>query len=93
MAEHECVVGIIHVCDDSELTTVAGLREHIADRIRRNRDLLELGVVAAWMFRKEWSLKDYADKRKSTNLTQFDFCPECGKRIDWAAIRKEADGK
>lgn len=87
MATHECIIGFIRM-DDSELITVSGLREHVADRIRHNNELKELGIVSDWMYRKEWTIKDYADKRKNTNLTRFDFCPECGNRIDWATIRR-----
>lgn len=29
-----------------------------------------------------------AVNRKSTNLTRFDFCPYCGKKIDWKEIRE-----
>ena len=88
MENHECVIGLIRVADDSEPTTVRGLQEHIAYRVSHNKEMKELGIVADWMFCKEWTIKDYTDKRKNTNLTRFDFCPECGKRIDWAAIRR-----
>ena len=39
----------------------------------------------------EWlhTLKQYADRRRSTDLTRFSFCPDCGKRIDWKSIAKE----
>ena len=30
-----------------------------------------------------YNLKDYYDRRKSTNLTRFNFCPMCGKKIIW----------
>ena len=36
-----------------------------------------------------YSFKDYCDKRKSTNLTRFEFCPYCGKKIDWKKIKNE----
>lgn len=86
---HECVIGLLHYCEDSELATVSKVKENIADRARSNRQMRELGVETNWLYKKEWSLRDYADRRKSTNLTRFDYCPECGKAIDWKAIRKE----
>ena len=89
MAEHECIVGLLNNCETPELATVSAVREYVADSVRYNQQLKDMGIVSVWLYRKEWALKDYADKRKSTNLTRFDFCPECGKRIDWAAIRKE----
>ena len=36
-----------------------------------------------------YSFNDYCDKRKSTNLTRFEFCPYCGKKIDWKKIKEE----
>ena len=38
-----------------------------------------------------YTLKDYADRRKSTNLTRFEFCPYCGKKIDWKKIKSEGE--
>ena len=42
---------------------------------------------------EEWphfySFKDYCDRRKSTNLARFKFCPYCGKKIDWKKIKEE----
>ena len=39
-----------------------------------------------------FSLNDYCDKRKSTDLTRFNYCPICGKKIDWKAIKGGANG-
>lgn len=36
-----------------------------------------------------YSFEDYCDRRKSTNLTRFEFCPYCGKKIDWKKIKEE----
>ena len=88
MAEHKCVIGLFH-CGCSRLVTVDELKENIADRITQNAYMRYLGIKSEGMYNKIWSLKEYADKRRSTNLTHFDFCPECGKRVDWVAIRKE----
>ena len=35
-----------------------------------------------------YTLKDYSDRRKSTNITRFDYCPYCGEKIDWNKIHK-----
>ena len=43
---------------------------------------------AATLQKNGYWLKDYADKKKSTNLTRFNFCPMCGEKIDWAAIKR-----
>ena len=41
------------------------------------------------LYAKVFTLKQYADRRRSTDLTRFSFCPDCGKRIDWKSIAEE----
>ena len=74
---------------ESELVSVSQLKEHIEHRARENQYMRELGIESQWLYKKEWTLRDYADWRKSTNLTRFHYCPECGNKINWGAIRKE----
>ena len=38
--------------------------------------------------REEYTREQYCDKEFLTNLEKFDFCPKCGKKIDWDAIRE-----
>lgn len=90
--EHnECVIGLLHHYDDSELVTIDGLKKHISDSRYHNEVLAPLYAscpeVRQRLMKKEWELADYGDWRKSTNLTRFGHCPICGKRIDWNAIR------
>ncbi len=93
MKEHECIIGLLHHADYSELITLHKLKVHINyakefnNYIRSDPPLQRVD----WLLNKEWTLKDYADKRKSTNLYQFDFCPICGKVVDWKAIRRLED--
>ena len=85
----ECYIGIINDYDNTAMTTLAGLKQHIKDKVELKqafeRDLLfrdyNHGV-------KLWVLSEYCDKRKSTDLTRFDYCPMCGKKIDWKAIKE-----
>ena len=96
MAEnHECVIGLYQYCDYSKLVTLEELEEEITDSIMHNimLDSDPLLKGCTYLRRKEWTLADYGDKRKRTNLTRFDYCPECGKAIDWKAIRGMQDGK
>lgn len=37
----------------------------------------------------DWTLDDYLNKDKETNLTRFDYCPKCGKMIDWEKLREQ----
>lgn len=34
-----------------------------------------------------------ADNRYNTCLTRFKYCPDCGKKIDWEAIRNNYKDK
>ena len=90
MAEHECVIGVLPAEDDCHLVTVSLLRVHIGANEEFNKWCDFRGYEG--MKHQVFTLADYGDKRKSTDLTRFDFCPYCGKRIDWKAIRRGGDG-
>lgn len=93
--KHECVIGLYHHYEGSDLVTLADLENEIAERIMFNImiDADPQLTECEFLRKKEWTLADYGDKRKNTNLTRFDFCPECGKAIDWKAIRGMQNGK
>ena len=94
MIDHDCIIGLLHHCDYSELVTIEELEDHITDSIMFNVMVKSDPILknCEILYRKEMSLKDYADKRKNTDLTRFDFCPYCGKQIDWKAIRRNNYG-
>lgn len=82
----KCYIGMITDYDDTRMVTLDKLKEHIEGRE---------SFAEYWnkfhdehLAIKTYSLIDYCDKRKSTDLTQFRYCPLCGKKIDWKAIRK-----
>lgn len=89
--ECECVIGLVYKTDDSVLVTLDELKKHIEDNLYFNEIAIHHG--SPHLMRKVHTLSDYADKRKSTNLKRFDFCPYCGKKIDWKRIRRADDGK
>ena len=89
ITSHECVVGIINSYESTEMVTLNGLKHHIQDTSELiealKRDVLfkdDMHGVRAW------TLADYCDKRKSTDLTRFEYCPMCGEKINWGAIKK-----
>ena len=84
MSNHECYIGILHITDNSEMATVRDVGEHIEEGNRFNEYAESMGLPIR---RPVWSMKEYADKRRSTDLKRFDFCPECGKKIDWKRIK------
>lgn len=89
MCQH--IIGLLHIVDDSGLVDIRRLKFHVRERIEHNKNCRENGFdFLVW---PEWTLKDYADGRKSTNLRRFTYCPECGEKIDWKSLRKgETDG-
>jgi rRNA maturation endonuclease Nob1 len=91
MSEHECYIGLLHKdYFHSELTTLNELKEHIEENKRINKMRIEFYS----MYDKKprivlYTLKDYADRRKSTDMSRFEFCPYCGKKINWKKIKSE----
>ena len=83
---HECIVGMLNDYENTDIVTLAELKEHIETEKR----LAEAHKDSEWwqsVFGK-YTLDDYCDKRKSTDLTRFEYCPLCGKKIDWQAIKR-----
>ena len=95
MANEGCRIGLLHHYDYSELVTIDNLKEHIEDNIEFNKSLDADPILrnAKKLRANVWTLKSYGDWRKRTNLTRFNYCPDCGKAIDWKAIRGMQDGK
>ena len=72
----ECCIGVLNDYEDTKIVTLSELKEHI-----------EYNSVF-----KFWIFQDHCDKRKSTDLTRFNYCPLCGKKIDWKEIKGGANG-
>lgn len=77
----EHVIGMVFDYDNTRLVSLVDLKWHIKDNERRYNSF--------WTNQKPYTLSDYADKRKCTDMTRFDYCPFCGTMIDWKAIKKE----
>ena len=92
MSEHECIIGLLNDYDNTKLVTTNELLQEIKDDVSvcNYLSLLykEYGIIDKEI-KSTYTLKDYCDKRKSTNLTRFEFCPYCGKKIDWKKIKNE----
>ena len=86
----ECIIGIRYDYESTDVTTLAELKEHIESEKR----LAESHKDSEWWqsMCNKYTLEDYCDKRKSTDLTRFNYCPLCGKKIDWKAIKGGANG-
>ena len=86
----ECVIGIRYDYESTDITTLTELKEHI----EREKRIAESHKDSEWWqsMCSKYTLEDYCDKRKSTDLTRFNYCPLCGKKIDWKAIKGGANG-
>lgn len=84
--KHECYIGIQYDYDNTDLVTLAALKEYIESEKR----LAESHKDSEWWqsLCSKYTLADYCDRRKSTDLTRFNYCPVCGKKIDWKAIKR-----
>ena len=90
MSEHECIIGLLHDYDDAKLVTVSKLLEEI--KYERQHYSYMCNLCKKYNIDKPtkyYTIKDYCNKRKSTNLERFEFCPYCGKKIDWKKIKNE----
>ena len=74
----DCYIGLINDYADTCLVTLDELKAHIRFLKEYRSPYLNWGV---------YELNDYCDKRRNTDLTRFEYCPMCGKKIDWKAIK------
>jgi hypothetical protein len=86
MVGHDCLIGILYNYESTQTATVFGLKEHIKDGKRLQQYEKELGIEPS----KVYSLSDYCDRRKSTDLFRFNYCPICAKKIEWDKIKQNA---
>lgn len=90
MDNHECIIGLLYKHRDGDLATLNDLKAHIVDKIEYN-EFLDSDPITKNLDsirEKVWTLKDYADFRRNTDLVRFRHCPECGKKIDWKRIKE-----
>ena len=88
MSRHLCTIGMLYD-DDYDLVTLNGLKSHIANTEYDNNIMTNMfnGNPPKSLLRTKYELKDYADRRKSTDFKRFEYCPHCGKKIDWKKIK------
>ena len=84
----ECWIGVLHDYDNTRVVDLKGLKNNIQEQ----KEYAEWKSKMYGVNEKYYTLLDYCDKRKSTDLTRFNYCPLCGKKIDWKAIKGGANG-
>ena len=89
ITRHECFVGIINDYDNTEMVTLNELKHHIQNASELVEAIKKDPLFKDHVFGvRAWSLADYCDKRKTTDLSRFEYCPACGKKIDWKVIKE-----
>ena len=81
------IIGLLYLTDDSALVNLNRLAYHVQEKKEHNQSCEKYGM--SFLVEPEWTLQDYADGRKSTDLRKFKYCPECGEKIDWKRIKLE----
>ena len=69
-----CIIGIYYNIDSQDLVTIDKLKQFIEETKEFNKKLLDDSVWSqvTWMKRKEYTLSDLIDKRKSTTFSRFE---------------------
>lgn len=70
----DCWIGILNSYDQTDENNL-----NINSYISKLKTLSDLTLIFA---------KDYIDKRKGLS-TLFNFCPNCGKKINWVKLRNK----
>ena len=94
MEEHECYIGIWFDYEHDELITFKELEEKVKDvneTYEYAKDTYGFDFVKGLI--RKVKLRDYFDRRKNTNLRHFDYCPDCGNKIDWKKMKKEYENE
>lgn len=104
MTEHECIIGE-YISYHNELVTLPLLLGQIQRRKEINESLEREASVYAQNGRHElsdemrkhknpeYSLADFCDRRKRTPLHHFNYCPICGRIIDWKSLGGNIDDR
>lgn len=94
---HECVIGIWYYDEGAELYTVDDLKRLVKDFKERATRLRE-AVCFEEAEKYDAIANAYFDNQedtdfKDTYFEHFDYCPYCGKKIDWKGLRENANCK
>ena len=83
--QHDCYIGLRNDYENTDIVTLEELKMYI----ETEQKLAEQHKDSDWWqsILCKYTLDDYGDMRKSTNLTRFRYCPMCGKKIEWKQIK------
>ena len=81
----EHIIGLWCDFNDSYNLNLKELKE----KIKEGKEMYEYCLKKhPSLARKPFELKDYADRRKSTNVFRYNYCPICGEKIDWKSFKE-----
>lgn len=83
--EHVCIIGMLNDYDNTRLITMSDLLKHVDDNLAYKKTCEKYGMDNNI---KVYLLDNYLDKRQNTDLLRFNYCPECGKQIDWKELKE-----
>ena len=88
-SDHECVIGLLRRQCRQTLVTLPQLKRYVAEdayvleQVKRFPDMRYTEITLP----RGYTSRDYCNRQLKTGLKYFEFCPECGKRIDWRLIK------
>lgn len=84
MKEHKCYIGEWLDYEHTTLVTFEKLQEYVnSNNETYSYAINHYGFPVGQVYR----IVDYFDRRKNTNFNHFNYCPYCGKKIDWKQLR------
>lgn len=85
-------IGLWYDYDNTEMITLERLKYNLKEKEDLYKAFCKNSVYSkiAESYKPRWTLDDYLNKRKHTNLARFDLCPDCGQKIDWKGMRNDA---
>ena len=88
---HECIIGILARNYRKTLVTLPELNryiledEYVLDQVKLfPEDIRLLDITLP----RGYKIRDYCNRQLNTGLKHFEFCPECGAKIDWHLIKR-----
>jgi hypothetical protein len=89
MNNHNCYIGEWINYEDKELITFKDLLTKIQEYNETYEYALNnYGQDFVNGLMKKKNIEDYFDGRKNTNIIKFNYCPVCGKEIQWKLMKE-----
>lgn len=87
---HEHIIGIFWNYESGDLVDFSELIEEVNESWSSYQYAQKIGCIGPRFQNEPLQLEAYCDRRHTTNLYRFEYCPTCGEKIDWKALKKEA---